>query len=140
MSKTNYSKVEELLIKGQERVKIQGWIDMTKQESTPAESNPKAFLLYSLEKGLELLPKGDRQFFKELGINRSEISKLIQDPEKLVDNDWSLIKEIRLKLKKYLSQIADTLPQLTDEDIVESERIKQQNSRFNTRDKWLPLH
>ena len=140
MSKTNYSKVEELLIQGQERLKIQGWIDMTKADSTPEEPNPKAYLLFSLQRGLELLPKGDRQFSKESGITKAEILKLIENPEKLVAKDWTFIKEIRQKLKEYLTKIAATLPILSNEDLVETERIKHQNKRYNTRDKWLPLH
>lgn len=140
MAKTNYTKVEELLSANQERLKIQGWIDMTKTETSLEEPNPKAYLLFSLQRGLELLPKGDRRFTSDLGIKKTDILKLIQKPEDLGAKDWALIKEIRQKLKKYLSEIASELPVLNDEDLIESERVKHQNKRFNTRDKWLPLH
>lgn len=56
MAKTNYSKVEELLIKGQERLKIQGWLEMTQHEVSSEEPNPKAYLIASSRHGLELLP------------------------------------------------------------------------------------
>ena len=140
MAKTNYSKVEDLLSQGQERLKIQGWIDMTKVETTTEEPNPKAYLIFSLNRGLDLLPKNDTQFIKELGIAKADILKLIQDPEKLENKDWALIKEIRLKLKAYLSKVAESLPEVTNEDLIEAERIKHLNKRYNTRDKWLPLH
>lgn len=140
MGKTNYTKVEELLMMGQERLKIQGWIDLTKAESSAEEPNPKAYLLFSLQRGLELLPKGDRQFTKDLGIRKADIVKLLQKPENLESKDWGLIKEIRQKLRAYLAKIAEDLPILTDEDLIETERVKHQNKRFNTREKWLPLH
>lgn len=140
MAKTNYSKVEELLSQGQERLKIQGWIDMTKVEKTLEEPNPKAYLLFSLNRGLELLSKDDKVFAEKLGISKADIQKLIDKPEDLQAKDWALIKEIRQKLKDHLAKVAEALPDISNEDIVENERVKHLNKRFNTRDKWLPLH
>jgi hypothetical protein len=140
MAKTNYSKVEELLSLGQERLKIQGWIDMTKVETTTEEPNPKAYLIFSLTRGLDLLPKGDTQFLKDLNIEKADIQKWIKEPEKLDAKDWALVKEIQQKLKAYLAKVMEALPELSNEDLIEAERIKHLNKRYNTRDKWLPLH
>lgn len=140
MAKTNYTKVEELLIQGQERLKIQGWIDQTKEETTPEDLNPKTYLIHSLEYGLDLLPPDDEKFIELVGITKDEIVRLVGKPETLSEKDWQIVKDIRLKLKEYLAQIADKMPILSDEELVESERIKHKNKRFNKREKWLPLH
>lgn len=140
MAKTNYSKVEELLAQSQERLKIQGWLDMTKEESSPEELNPKAYLVASLRFGLDLLPAGDKAFYSDLGLRRAEILKLIRKPESLEEKDWGLVKEIQEKLRLYLEGIAEQLPQLSNEELIESERVKHITRRFDTRDRWLPLH
>lgn len=153
MSKTNYTKVDAILENQLRRMTVEHEMELAKQQSQPDQSKQpetsgktpldkaQSRLIAALQRDLKKLHLADhKEMYASLEIKKSDLRKKIESPEKLTPEEWETIKQIKAKIDKYRSEIKDKLPQESNDAIVEAERHKHINKRFNVNEKWLPLH
>lgn len=159
MGKTNYKKVEEALKEGLQKMNINQLFEEAKNiSSDKAEKNPeiaypekqpptpkldreKSLLITALKLDLKALRSSEHsRLYEYIGIPRIEIKKKIEDPMKLTAEEWETIKLIKAVIEKYKSEVLAKLPENSNENIVEEERRKHINKRYNVKSNWLPLH
>lgn len=146
MVKANFTKVEKALEEGLTQMTSQRLLDEAdaanpKGKKKTAAPNPQAaaIVLQQMKGELRELEKTDANIFKKIGMGKSAFKKLLDSSAKLTPEEWAHVKEIRLKVEQYKKELSAKLPQQSDEEIVQKERIKHINKRFNVREKWLPL-
>lgn len=139
MAKANFSKVEKALEEGMIKITSQNLLNQTPGKHLELTPENAALILKKMDTDLLKLNKEDKAIYEKVGVKRSALKKLLSSTTTLTPADWNSIKEIQLKIAAYKKEILKKIPQMTDEDFVEKERIVQKNRRFNVRDKWLPL-
>lgn len=145
MAKTNYTKVEGALDEGLRKITVNKLLDIadevegTKDKEAEAKTTLEMQLLTALHQELKHLHKQGKDPYKKLGINKKEIKNFIEKAETLTTEDWAKIKELKGKIDEFRKEL-DKLSQVSDADLVDQERRKHINKRFNTNEKWLPLH
>jgi hypothetical protein len=143
MSKVNFTKVEEMLTQGLQKITVNHLLveaDAAKAvnaKSTEISSNRQ--LIASVQRDLTLLHKKDHETYVKLGIKKKFLKKLIETPDSLTPEELESLKQIQEKIKVFKEELKKTLPAINDEAIVESQRTKHINKRYNVNDKWLPL-
>lgn len=70
----------------------------------------------------------------QIGVNKEMLEDLLKKGIELTDVDYENLKKMKKKIDRYKKSHEDY-----NEKIVEQERKKHINKRFNVRDKWLPL-
>lgn len=144
MAKTNYTKVDAAADMGLRKMEIDRLFEATpgkeKIPLTPEEKG-KQKLLEGLKRDIQYLdPKRHKQLYTTLGYKRQDLKALIENPSTLTLEDWEKIKQIKKSIEKYRKEVMAQLPSQDDEKIVEEQRVKHINKRYNVNDKWLPLH
>lgn len=146
MAKTNYSKVEEALTEGMRQMMVQHLhsladslsdIDSKNFEDVSIASQKKLIAVLKFE--LNWIQKQDANFYKKMELSKSEVKKLIEKSEPLTKEDFETIKKVKAKIDEIKLEIEAKTPQ-TNEELIEKERVKHINKRFNKNDNWLPLH
>jgi len=147
MSKTNFTKVEEALAEGLLKISVEQFLTLADAASkntvaspnlgTPAELQRRLIACLKIE--ISYLYKKDRALFDKLPFSPSAYKKFIEDPTKLTPEDWENVKQLKRLVDEYKKNEAAKTPPATDEELVERERAKSVNKRFNVSDKWLPL-
>lgn len=146
MAKTNFTKVEGALDEGLRQMTVQhlhALADSIKGlrveniEKSDIASQKKIIAILKFE--LTWMESNNISLPKDLGVTKSEIKKIIEKAPPLESQDFEKIKTIKNYLETLKKELEKALPQSNDE-IVEKERVKHINKRFNTNDKWLPLH
>lgn len=144
MGKTNFTKVEESLKKGMDNLAIKKIVDSTDSKSKEkkveeeARLNRKKIAIYLIGE-LKRLHKGDEKLYVKLGTNLPNAKKLLEHPQKLSDTEWKTVLKLKDKLEAYKKAYAKAIKEFNIEEIVEKERDKQADRRFNIQDKWLPI-
>ena len=145
MTKTNFTKVEEALNEGLLRMNISGLLDMAStaskmgSPSTAKKSNSFARreLLAALQ--FEIKHCKNEDLFTEGGISRRELKELLKQPSELKPEEWDKLRLFRQKAYAYKKKIIETQPDENDK-LVEAQRKRHINKRYNTKEEWLPLH
>lgn len=146
MAKTNFTKVEEVLEEGLRQMTVQHLhtladslsnIDSQKIDKSDAASLKKLITILKFE--LNWMETHDISLEKRIGIKKSDIKKLIEKAPPYSEEDLEKLKEIKEKIQNLKSELEKKSP-VTNAQLVEKERKKHINKRFNTNDKWLPLH
>lgn len=144
MAKTNFSKVEESLKKGMEKMAINKIIDSTdtkiseKNAEEMERLNKKKTAIYLISE-LKKLHKNDSRIYSKLGINFTNIKKMLENPLKLTEEEWKNLFKLKDKIEAYKKAYAKAIKEETIEKIIENERSKQADRRFNIQEKWLPV-
>ena len=153
MSKTNFTKVEEALDRGLLKLTIQHLFDLAEsaaagepdstQQLSPKKAAKRAeaesHMLNLLLLELERLHKKDKKIYAEMGIKKKELDNYIKNPTGMQKEDWQKISGIKNKIQEYRQKSKESLPKDIDDQIIEKERLKHINKRFNVNEKWLPL-
>jgi hypothetical protein len=143
MSKVNFTKVEEMLSQGLHKINVNDLLveaDAVKTGSTPpTKTTSNSQLINSVQRDLKLLHKKDHETYVKLGIKKNFLKKMIETPDSLTPEELETLKQIQEKIKVFKEELKNTLPPINDEAIVESQRTKHINKRYNVNDKWLPL-
>lgn len=144
MAKTNFTKVEDALNEGLLQMTVQhlhALADSIKGlgsediEKSDIAAQKKIIAILKFE--LTWMESNNITLSKDLGVTKSEIKKIIEKALPLQPQDFEKIKLI----KNYLETLKKALEKKQSNDqLVEKERVKHINKRFNTNDKWLPLH
>lgn len=149
MKKTNFTKVEKALDDGLVKITSQRLLDEAGPKVSPKPKESVADLpprevcqtvMQNIYKELKKMHKADELGYKKLGFHRQNLKKLIENPHLLTPSDWNKIKQVQERIEKYKKELAQQLPFQTDDELVEQERTRSPNRRFNINDKWLPLH
>lgn len=142
MSKTNFTKVEKALDEGIVKMKSQHLLqeaDALKGiEAMPPKETCAAFL-NQLQSDLQKVQSEDAASYEKLAFHQVDLAKLIANPSLLTPQDWKTVKEIKERLDQYKKELALRLPHESDQEIVDHEREKHLNKRFNVSKRWLPL-
>lgn len=145
MSKVNFTKVEEMLNQGLHNINVGHLLqeaDATKAKTKAAEKSPPVSnrqLITSIERDLKFLHKKDPETYIKLGVKKKFIKKVIETPDSLTPEELDTLKQIQGKILLFKEELKNTLPPINNEAIVESQRTKHINKRYNVNDKWLPL-
>jgi len=132
MAKTNFTKAEEALAGALQKLSVEQLLEQT--SSTNKEKRSVILKLLQLE--LRKLQKHDAEFYKNLNFKNKELESYLAEPEKIKDEDWKKIVELKQKVEQKVKEIDS---KSNNEDIVNAERHKHINKRFNVNEKWLPL-
>lgn len=143
MAKTNFTKVEAALDEGMRKMTMQHLHALTDSLSsintdeikTNIEAQKKMITILKFE--LNWMHTHDISLHKKIGIKKSEIDALLSKPS-LELEDLEKIKDIKAKIDTLKKEISEE-SSVTDDQLIEKERIKHINKRFNVNDKWLPL-
>lgn len=154
MSKIDFSKVENALREGLLKMSIQQLIVLAdlanipfglaekevsnNQDVSTQTAQALAHALKNLETDLKKLKKKDASMYEKLGINKQELKQFFEHPQDLTPQDWEKIRKIRDQIEIYKQELRKNL-KVSDQDIVQSERKKQNYKRFNVNEKWIPL-
>ncbi len=146
MAKTNFTKVEEALDVGLRKIGITKLLQLAdvaagtgknllEKESSPPSKEAHIHQLNFLRKDLRQLHKNDPEIYSKLGFKKNDLKELIDKEGSLTPKNWEFIQQIKEKVEAYKK----TLPENSNEQLVEKERVKHINKRFNINEKWLPL-
>ncbi|KIC74112.1 hypothetical protein DB42_BL00370 [Neochlamydia sp. EPS4] len=144
MPKTNFTKVEESLIQGLDKLNIKKIIDSTSKDINEKRAldetriNKRKTAIYMISE-LKRLHKNDERIYLKLGTNLSHIKKMLEHPLKLNAEEWGNVLKLLDKIEAYKRAFAQTIKEVNNEEMVEKERKKQSDKRFNIQEKWLPI-
>lgn len=149
MGKTDYTKMENLLNEGLLKMSVKDLLgladkatsfdDPTKPEELPS-LQARTIILSLMKHDLETLAKVPGVSLEEAEFKPEDLKKILDHVKDLKTDEWEKLKAARERVLEYKKELWDQIPHLSDEQIVDLERKKHINKRFNTRDKWLPLH
>ncbi len=145
MAKTNYTKVEEALDEGLRKMTVNRLLESTEsakdQVADKASTKPSGAQgqqIAAIQTELKHLQKQGQKPYEKLGINKKDIKRYIEHPEALTLEDWNNIKKLKEKIDAFKKEL-EKIPHSSDEELIEQERHKHINKRFNVNEKWLPL-
>lgn len=142
MGKTNYTKTENLLNEALLKMTVEELLrlaDHEERESLPSVQ-ARSIILSMMEHDLTQLSQVPEASLTDLGMTSKELKSLSSRVKELTSDEWTLLKQVRERLLAYKKELWEKIPHLTDDALIEKERKKHINKRFNTREKWLPLH
>lgn len=147
MTKIDFEKVEKAFEKGVLKIFIDRLIELAElqldeQDSEQAKKSLdelRTKVLEALERDLKRLSKHDAQALEKMGINTTDVKQYIKNPGALTAEDWQKIKSIKQHVDQYKQDMLAAAEKNMEDDIVQKERVRQKNKRFNVRDGWLPL-
>lgn len=144
MAKTDYTKTENLFNEGLLKMSVQELLALADRASGKdlddvPSVQARAIIISIMKHDVEILNKVTDANLS-MGITAEELKDLLDKVKDLKPEEWVELKSIRERLMVYKKELWDKIPHRTNEQIIELERKKHINKRFNTRDKWLPLH
>jgi hypothetical protein len=142
MAKTNFSKAEESMGDALQKLTMQQLLELADIQAGTVEEISKRtkvrlLLIKALRYELSRLYRHNPDIYKKLKIKKSTLEKWITDAKDLSDEDWKIVVLLKEQVEAELKQASATLP--TDTQLVEKERKKHINKRYNVNEKWLPL-
>ncbi len=154
MARTNFTKVEDILSQGLEDLTVNELLILADKAAAMGDSEQaraaqeriakarrdkdRKHWVASIKRDLAILHKRDKGILKSLNVNRKELLEMLEKTDEIDEKGWEFIHSLHDKLGLFKVEHAkDTA--LSNEDIVEAERLKHINKRFNVKDKWLPL-
>ncbi len=153
MPKNNYTKVEQALEQGLLKMQVTDLFEAAKPlflpEAKADQASLPTFSLTVQQKSLmgsltrdltKFTSKLHPKLYAQLAIKRSELKAKLINPTSLSSEEWQQLKQIKDKIDLYKAQLQSQVPPLELNQLVENERLKHINKRFNTNEKWLPLH
>lgn len=146
MAKTNFTKVEDALSEGLRRMTVSGLLGMATTASQIGTPQHSSALSAAHQKRLlaaasfEVKYCKDEQLFAACGLSKHDLKKLLDNPAGLSPDEWAALKTFRENVDAYKKAHAANSPADADEKLVEVQRKKHINKRYNTKEQWLPLH
>jgi hypothetical protein len=148
MAKTNFTKVEEALDEGLRKITINrllqladvaAGIGQTKPQTKERDEETHAHIIASIQRDLKFIVKKDPSVFSKIGFKKKDVKDFIDRAHALTPEEWEALKKIQEKVESYKKELVKSLPKTSNEDLIEGERVKHINKRFNVNEKWLPL-
>lgn len=89
---------------------------------------------------IDNLFKRDPHVYTAIKTNHDEVNDLFNRIDVLNSSELDRLESLQQELKQYKEKKKAERPTLDDALLVEKERKKHINKRYNVNDKWLPLH
>lgn len=142
MAKANYTKVEGALNEGLLKIGVSRLLDITEAAilGYADQGRPLGQLLAALHYELKALKHQGIDPYEKLGIDKKDLKRFSDNPDSLTPEDLQKIKQLKEKIEAFKKELEAKSPPASDEDVVNTERRKHINKRFNVNEKWLPLH
>lgn len=144
MAKTNFTKVEESLKEGMDKLAIKKIVDSTdsrfeeKKAQQEQRLQRKKTAIYMIAE-FKRLHKIDERLYSKLGTSIPTLKKLLEHPLKLSDEEWKTVLKLKDKLEAYKVAYAKMIKDVSNDEIVQKERDKHGDKRFNIQERWLPV-
>jgi monoamine oxidase len=148
MGKTNFTKVEQALTDGINRIEREKLDAEAKAIQNPAavpEAEAAAHLKEQRQKQralkalLDWLWKYDKELFTKLAVEPSEAQRLIEVKEALSPDDWQKIVALFDRTHALKEELEKSEGLDSNDTLVEQQRQQHLTKRFNVDDRWLPL-
>lgn len=159
MAKTNYDRVESAIEEGLLKMKTENLIEDSNavskikkipenlrstreklMELTESRKQERRLIAASLQYDVDRLFKKDKQFYSSIGTYHDEFCDLIKEADSMNESKWNRLMEIREKINAAKEKLDKDKKSETDESVIEAQRKKHKNKRFNVKEKWLPLY
>lgn len=138
MAKTNYTKVDAVLTQSLKKMAVDQLFEPKKTATTLSKSQQQ--LLNSLKRDIKKFPtKTHPKLYEQLELKRLDLKKKIENTS-FTQEDWQFLETVAKKIESYKQELLKQKPAIEDSSLVEKERVKHVNKRFNVNEKWLPLH
>lgn len=154
MGKTNFTKVEDLLKNNLTKIEMTrlgkladiaqkvGKPEMRKLIEQASIAGAKAeldrtLLLRAILRAVKEFKTPE--FYQAIGISLEELEILLKTPKELSPEDWQRLKIIREKIIAFRKSYQDAHPETSESALIEKQRHRHINKRFNVNEKWLPL-
>lgn len=137
MSKINFSKVEDAIDEGLKKLTVQELLILSGGKKDKAK-NDREQIAKLIAIQTEWLHKNGHKISEILGISRKKLKEELAQAIAMTDEEWKRVLEWKEALTLKLKKIKEKTKK-SDENLIESERLKHVNKRFNVREKWLPL-
>lgn len=142
MGKTNFTKAEEALIEALQKLTVQQLLELADASSNTENdlfkrTKARTLLLTALKYELKKLHRNNAEIYKTVEISKSNLEKWLENPASLSDEEWKAIAQAKTKVDEELKKLQESAP--SNDQLVEDQRRKHINKRFNVSDKWLPL-
>lgn len=144
MAKTNFTKVEDAFEEERRKLMKEELLKEADRASGKViEENPQIELQKKLAAERKILIQAlkhdlkemDDDFFDEIiKTSKNKLEMLLKKGLNLTDKDFENLKKVKKKIDQHKKTDLDF-----DDKLIQQERKKHINKRFNVRDKWLPL-
>lgn len=149
MAKVNFTKAENAVAEALQKIMVEQLSDLADIASESAASaatlkdiqlakqaKERSLILYTLYCDLGRLQRLDRDFYKGLALKKKSLESLMKNLTEITDEQWQKVLTVKdivtTKLKK-LSAL------YSDDQVLQAQRHKSINQRFNVSDRWIPL-
>ena len=157
MGKVNFTRVEDALTEGIRKMQMSKLWGQAKAAAEAAvldsQKTPEllvkedegdklkalAKMLVHLQRDLVRIHKWDENVYQKMGTSAEEMKLLVKRKEQLSVQERSKIQRIQAKVIRYAEKYNQSSSQLSDERLIEGERVAHINKRMNVRKTWLPL-
>ena len=146
MSKIDFSKVEKAMDINAKKMFIQKIINLTEKKRVSKEEEEKAIknkhmgnVLHSLKRDLKKLSDKSEAMWEALGISKEEVTRFIENPGKLSKEDREVIGILMEKIQEYKNSTGKAIEEEINDDIVQAERLRHEDSHINLNSKWKPI-
>lgn len=141
MPKTNFTKVEEALTEGIHKMNISKLLDEADElKKGKKETNPLNLRVASLRQDIKWLSKQNPSFYAEISLEKKKVRALLELKEPFSSEQATELEKLKEKIESYKAKLAPENTETENERLIEDEKKKQKNVRFNIKNKWLPLH
>jgi hypothetical protein len=147
MAKVNFIKVEKSFDRALQKLLIDSLSELAAIanviQSPQKEITSKAIeeVIERFQKELKKIKKKDPILFGKLNLSIEEESRFAHPASEYEQEDWLRLKALKLRIDELKHELYGQESIDTENDnIVEKERRRHINKRFNIRDGWLPLH
>lgn len=148
MAKTNFSKIEMLLNEGLMQVQVKSLLelaDVASGKGEGAKDNPARVLQARkaiariLQHEVSFMYKDNPNIYTMLGIDKDKFFQIVDHADKINNEDWEYLSALKTKVDVFRKGKQAMVNPQKNEELIESQRKKHINKRFNVNDKWLPL-
>lgn len=141
MAKVQYTKVEDILKEGLRKLSADGLLALADVAAGigPQKKNPQK-IIEQLKAELNFFKIKDPDLIKKLSADPKLIQGILKKIDPITEEEWSQLNPFIEQFNTYKKTLKEAATDEKNESIIESERLKHINKRFNVRDKWLPLH
>ncbi len=140
MGRTNFRKAEDSFAETMNRFAKEQLLAEADQAKGVAAKEPQGIerkrLLKILLVKMKRVAQTQPELYNSLGVTRKELQGWAIDPSKMSEEEWKKLE----KAYEILTKTAEEkVPESVNDTLVQEERHKHINKRFNVNDRWLPL-
>lgn len=147
MAKVNFSKVEKSFDRALQKLLIDNLSELAaianviQDPEKGITSKTIEEVIGRFQKELKKIKKQDPILFGKLNLTQEDEARFGRPSNEYQQEDWHRLKELKLRIDDLKRELyGQESIDAENDNIVEKERRKHVNKRFNIRDGWLPLH